>query len=812
MTFKVTGRGIMVSTKVIIMVLLIIIINTATIGVFSYVIHRADFIKSYSDRSIAIAQTAAMSITPEEFRYALDTNEKNDHYIHLQRQFEMVREDEKLLYFYGGGFNPETGMKMYMEGHLDRRFGLNGDVPLDIFPQAAFDAFENGITCVSEIYRLNIDGSWGISTYAPIFDENQTVIGLIGVIVSLADALMSNNLFGLNMLFISFGFLLVIGWVPIFYIKRAVTKPLSALRKASDKVAQGDFNVELPSVSGVNEISALSVAFKTMTEKLAEHTREQQEKNENLQSLNESLAVAWNRAEDANRAKSDFLSNMSHEIRTPMNAIIGMTHIGENATDPDQIRYSFTRIKDASRHLLGIINDILDVSKIESGRFELSNIEFSFEKILRQVVNVISYRIEEKNQRFTVYIDRNIPQNMIGDDQRLAQVITNLLGNAVKFTPDGGSISIHTYYLGEENGMCHIRISITDTGIGISPEQQINLFQSFQQAEMHISRKFGGTGLGLAISKNIVEMMNGTISVKSELGKGSEFTFTVKIQHGALAGDYDMYRDIAWENARILAVDDDRYIVNDFKGIVNKFGAYCDIAVGGEQALELIAKGNLYNLICIDWNMPGMNGIALALELRKRLPAENNTVFAMMSSINDSFIITQAKEAGISKFLYKPLFPSTIAELARECFTITNKQEEPTPEEHEIYSFNGHCILLAEDVEINREIVLALLEPTGIQVDCAFNGAEALRMFTDSPDRYDLIFMDMQMPEMDGLTATVAIRALDLDKAKTIPIIAMTANVFIEDIEKCLAAGMNGHLGKPLDFKEVLYTLRKILS
>ena len=513
-------------------------------------------------------------------------------------------------------------------------------------------------------------------------------------------------------------------------------------------------------------------------------------------------------AEAASRAKSDFLSNMSHEIRTPMNAIIGMTNIGESTETVEQKDYSFGRIKDASKHLLGIINDILDVSKIESGKFELSLTEFDFEKMLKRVVNVISYRVEEKNHKFSVYVDREIPKIMIGDDQRLAQVITNLLGNAIKFTLENGSIYIKTYYQGEEEGFCQIKIAIADTGIGISPEQQSKLFQSFQQAESDTTRKFGGTGLGLAISKSIVEMMSGTITVESELGKGSIFSFTAKLRRGELKGEILVRQNVEWKDIHILVVDDDKYILDDFKGIVKKFGAHCDTAENAEQALALFDQNHNYKFIFTDWRMPGMDGIELSTELKKRMKNNEDVVLVLMSAGDGSAIIGDAKKAGISKFFQKPLFPSTIAEIVSEYYNFTGEQDEVDTKESDSISFAGYRILLAEDVEINREIVQALLEPTELKVDCAVNGRDAVKMFSDSPDKYDLIFMDVQMPEMDGLTATVNIRTIGTEKAKNIPIIAMTANVFREDVEKCLNAGMNDHIGKPLDFDEVLEKLR----
>jgi PAS domain S-box-containing protein len=391
------------------------------------------------------------------------------------------------------------------------------------------------------------------------------------------------------------------------------------------------------------------------------------------------------RALSANRAKSAFLANMSHEIRTPLNAITGMTVIGKSAANAERKDYCFTKIEEASSHLLGVINDILDMSKIEANKFELSPVEFNFEKMIQSAVNVVNFRVDEKHQKLTVQIDKKIPHVLIADDQRLVQVITNFFGNAVKFTPEGGSISLDARFLEEKDGLCTIEITVSDTGIGISPEQQKNLFSSFQQAEVSTTRRYGGTGLGLAISKSIVEMMGGKIGIKSDLGKGAAFIFTIQA---------------------------------------------------------------------------------------KKSDQVNN-------AINDS----PGTEQGA--------------------------KEEKTDLDG---LFDGRRVLLAEDMEINREIVLALFEPTRLKIDCVENGVEAVRKFSEAPARYDLIFMDIQMPEMDGYEATRRIRALDIPEAKKIPIVAMTANVFREDVEKCIKAGMNSHVGKPLNFDEVLEKLKGYLA
>jgi len=402
--------------------------------------------------------------------------------------------------------------------------------------------------------------------------------------------------------------------------------------------------------------------------------------------LESEIIHAKERAEHASNAKGEFLSTMSHEMRTPMNAIIGMTMIAKNTDDNERKKYALEKIENASTHLLGIINNVLDMSKIEANKLELNFVEFELRELLQKVFALINFRLEEKNLKYSLNVDNNVPFFFIGADQHLTQIIINLLSNAVKFTPEGGSISVSVNLIGVENNLVELGFEVKDSGIGISLEQQEKIFNIFEQAETGITRKYGGTGLGLAISKRIIELMGGTIRVESEPGKGSKFIFSVKLQ----------------------------------RGITN---------------------------------------------------ADSNTD---SNSYNGESEITAEEMEGV---------------------------------------FPNRNILLAEDIEINREILISLLSDTGLIIDTAENGLEALNKIKESPDLYELVLMDMQMPEMNGLEATQRIRefesTLDNKSHRRIPIIAMTANVFKDDIDNCLAAGMDDHIGKPLDINIVMQKLRK---
>ena len=527
------------------------------------------------------------------------------------------------------------------------------------------------------------------------------------------------------------------------------------------------------------------------------------------------LEEARKDAEAANIAKSEFLSRMSHEIRTPMNAVIGMINIGKDADDVDKKNYCFMRADSAAKHLLGIINDILDMSKIEADKFELSYSEFDFEKMLKNITNMANVRAEEKHQNFIVNLDYEVPTFIFSDELRLSQVITNLLTNAIKFTPEDGTVILNIENIEESGDEAVLRIEVTDTGIGISKEQQELLFTSFNQADSSIAQKFGGTGLGLAISKRIVELMGGRIWVESELGAGSKFIFTLKVKKTGGKARKGLYDKINTGKMRILLVDDSEETREYFKHLMDALKLPCDVAESGARAVQMIesAADKPYNMFFVDWNMPGMDGIELT---RKIKDGGSNSAIVIMISANDwNNVEKEALSVGVNHFIPKPLFPSTLINAINMSMGVEiyeASEDTQQGEQRRRYDFTGHSILIAEDVEVNREIMAAILEDTGVLVDYAENGVVAVSMFKENPRKYDLILMDINMPEMDGYEATRQIRSLNLPGAIAIPIIAMTANVFREDIERCLASGMNDHIGKPIDSNDLFEQMDKYLK
>ena len=512
------------------------------------------------------------------------------------------------------------------------------------------------------------------------------------------------------------------------------------------------------------------------------------------------LSDALESARNANVAKSNFLSHMSHEIRTPMNAIIGMTTIAMSRLD-DRARLEdcLGKIAQSSRHLLGLINDVLDMSKIEGGRLSIAHEPFNFRLSLQGIVNLIQPQIQEQGQNFEVSLSEVDEEELNGDAMRLNQILINLLSNAVKFTPRGGSIRLDIRQVHKNRNNVRFRFIIRDTGIGMSEEFISRLYMPFEQATASTASKFGGTGLGMAITQNLVSLLGGMISVKSKEGRGTEFT--VELPFG-LSGRQTSRELSALDPLKVLVVDDDPGTCEHASLLLGRMGLRARWVLAGKEAVDLILRarecGDDYDVCLIDWQMPDMDGVETARRIRREVGPD--TLIIIISAYDWSPIEREAREAGVNAFINKPFFASTLHDTL---LSITRhapaKAEVSVPNRRE-YDFSGRRILLVEDNEFNREVAKEFLEMTGAAVECAGDGREALEKFTSSePGHYALILMDVQMPVMSGYEATRAIRASDHAEAETIHILAMTANAFSEDIAAAVAAGMNGHLAKPID-------------
>ena len=546
--------------------------------------------------------------------------------------------------------------------------------------------------------------------------------------------------------------------------------------------------------------------YRRELEEAAKRDREQKlELAESREAMKEALAVA----ENANKAKTSFLSNMSHEIRTPMNAIIGLNNIAMNdPTASKQVKEYLSKIGASAQHLMGIINEILDMSRIESGRMTIKKEEFSFAKALEQVNTIISDQCNDKGIAYDCQMIGRIDEYYIGDVMKIKQVMINILGNAVKFTPKGGTIR----FLIEEGKRFDrnavLKFIISDTGIGMSEEFLPHIFDPFSQEDSSTTSKYGSTGLGMPITKSIVELMNGHIDVTSKKGKGTTFTVTLTL------GESDRKQQInetglVPRNMSVLVIDDDSIALEHAEIVLSQVGISCETAESGWEGIDKVrirhGRGEDYNLFIIDWKMPEMDGIETTRQIRKILG--NETPVIILSAFNGDEIADEAREAGVDTFVSKPLFASTVMDEFAEAFR--SKKEAL---EKRTINLKGRRVLLAEDVAVNAEIVKMVLAMREIEVDLADNGLAAVNLFeSHESGYYDAILMDMRMPEMDGLEATRVIRSLQRDDAKTIPIIALTANAFDEDVQRSMQAGLNSHLSKPVEPEALFEALENLI-
>ncbi len=513
----------------------------------------------------------------------------------------------------------------------------------------------------------------------------------------------------------------------------------------------------------------------------------------------EVLAEALKSAEEASKAKSSFLSGMSHEIRTPMNAIIGLDTLALKKEDLDgTTRGYLEKIGDSARHLLTLINNILDMSRIEGGHIALRKEEFSLRAMMDQIGTQILPRCTGKGLSYESRILNEVPDTLIGDEAKIREVLNNILGNAVKFTDAPGSVTLTAEKTAEFEGQATIRFCIKDTGIGMDSAFIPRAFDAFAQEDGSHKTRYGGTGLGLAIAKRIVEIMNGSISVTSEKGAGTEFAMTVTLRIGDSEA-FGRHEPIDPGSLHVLVVDDEPIEAEHARTVLEEAGIKADACSSGQEALRMMEeqhnKRKPYNLVLMDWNMPGMNGLEASAEIRKQY--EHESAVIVLTAYNWDDIQDAAHRVGVEHFLPKPL---TAANFAAEMERIARRNDTSVFIEKKRASLAGRRILLAEDLASNAEIMADILELEDIRTEHAANGRIAVEMFrNNAPGTYAAILMDIRMPEMDGLEATAAIRAMDREDAKRIPIIALTANAFDEDAQRSLQAGMNAHVTKPVE-------------
>lgn len=558
-----------------------------------------------------------------------------------------------------------------------------------------------------------------------------------------------------------------------------------------------------------NGIPVLYVVYTDITDVI-----EQQELSKRLEERSQMLCLALAEAEQANNAKSDFLSRMSHDIRTPLNAIIGMTEIADaHLDDPGKIHDCHKKISLSSQHLLGLVNDVLDMSKIESGKMTLSNASVSLPELLADVVAIMQPDIKAKNQSLSVHPHNLRYETIYSDALRLRQIFLNILSNASKFTPEGGKITFNIQEREQQgDDTVLMQFSFSDTGIGMRPEFLQHIFDTFSREQDSRVDKTMGTGLGMAITKRIVNIMGGDIKVSSQPGLGT--TFEVILPLKTIPTPLPPMNPEQVSRLRILFVDSDPFVCSYMSEMFQDLNLRGDCTTSGMAAISEIEKaldaGQAYDVIILDWNMQDLDGYQIVHTIQKDIRRYAPVFIATAYDWND--IADMARDYGVSGLLTKPLFRSTLCDGLNE-FVFHKKAFHQRNKKEQSFDFSGKRFLLAEDNELNREIAIELLSATGAQIDHASDGLQCVEIFSRSPDNYyDLILMDIQMPVMNGYMATQKIRSLPRKDARTIPIWAMTADAFVEDIENAKAIGMNGHFSKPLDILAINSELSHFLT
>lgn len=690
---------------------------------------------------------------------------------------------------------------------------------------------------LSESSPLFTEDTWHnrhVLTYATKIEVIGEKVGYLKIFYSLDEV---ENQHRLSMVFIialMCTMLFVMSILLNILLSRMVLRPVYAIRDTMRSIQQGSLGEQVK-LSTNDEIGEMASTFNSMsrdlkkknndltflnenlesivkkrTQELQERTTTLEQVNSRMNRLNLELHEAKNMAESASRSKSDFLANMSHEIRTPINAIMGMTHLCLQTEITTRQKDYLDKVYSASQSLLRIINDILDFSKIEAGKLEMEWVSFFLDDVFKNLSSIITLKAQEKGIEFLFSIKDNVPKSLVGDPVRLGQVFLNLAGNAVKFT-EKGEVLLTTELISENHDETVLRFEVRDTGIGLTREQLEKLFDSFTQADTSTTRKYGGTGLGLVISKRLVEMMGGELTVKSEPGKGSTFSFIARFgRHYEEKEAHDLSSH-ELQGMRVLVVDDNNTSAEVLEETLKSFSFDVTVVNSGKAALQELKssqENNPYKMVFMDWKMPEMDGIETSKHIKNEDELVNIPTVIMVTAHSKEDVMEKAKDVSLDGFLVKPVIQSQLFD------TIVNvlgleaaKKFQPSEvmnQEKRTQHLSGASILIVEDNEVNRQLAVELLESVGVNAAIAINGKEGIEAVLKN--KYDLVLMDIQMPEMDGLEATKQIREMGM---KELPIVAMTAHAMKGDAEKCLEAGMNSHVSKPIDPEHLFATLVK---
>ncbi|MDD3617597.1 MAG: response regulator [Lachnospiraceae bacterium] len=591
---------------------------------------------------------------------------------------------------------------------------------------------------------------------------------------------------------------------------------LSHIKEELQKDSIYSFVIRMTELNGQARFKRFSFMYLNGTERTILFSRSDVQKimiEEQEQKV--ALGHALQAAEQASKAKSEFLSRMSHEIRTPMNAIIGLSALAASDVDkPDIMADAIAKIGMSARYLLSLINDILDMSRIESGRMELNECAFDFDKLILNINNIIYPQATKKGLDYDVIINSFLEKAYLGDETKIQQILINVLGNAIKFTPKGGKVTLEVEQLECTRNRAKIKFTISDTGVGMDESFLPHLFETFSREQNGYTATVQGTGLGLAISKSMVEMMDGTIRVRSIKNVGSVFTIELYLEVSEKTKErLNLVESMNLTRLRALVVDDDILVCKSTEHILEDMGLQAEWADSGMDAIEKVRKNhkekNDYDTVFVDWKMPDLDGIETSRQIRKIVGPDVTIIF--MTAYNWAAFEEEAREAGVDYFMDKPLFRSNLVATFEKIYM--HKENKIQINREKTYHLKGKNILLAEDHYLNVEVARRLLEKEGMSVTVAGNGLEVMEVFLEAePGTFDAILMDVQMPEMDGLTAASSIRKMKKTGCKTIPIIAMTANAFDEDVRKARESGMDAHIAKPFDPKIIYETLERCIN